>query len=91
MRLARFRVSGDEAYSWAGTDGNLAMGAWDWDPIEGISVLPIYPADLGMGPLGSAPGAAYAEGVDEWFVVWEGTHGGLWEATNHGTAGAWSR
>ncbi len=70
---------------WAGIDGNLWWGAWSWDPIQGISLLPLFPLAIGGRPLGSAPGAVYAQGVDQWYVVWEGTHGGLWEATNNDT------
>jgi hypothetical protein len=63
---------------WAGTDGNLWSAIWDFDILGGISVL--QPAfKLGMGPLVSAPAAAFD--TNTFFVIWEGSDRNLWEAT----------
>jgi hypothetical protein len=69
---------------WAGTNGGLWFGQWRWLALT-HTLSKDGPGQItqsngrGMGPLGSAPSAAFA--TPSYYVVWQGQDNNLWEAT----------
>jgi hypothetical protein len=67
---------------WAGQDGGLWTGGFKYQTgtftNEGHAEL-TQTDGASLGPLGSAPSAAF--GAGGYYVVWQGENNGLWEAT----------
>jgi hypothetical protein len=64
---------------WAGTDGALWTAQWSYSVTGGTGVDAT--GRLGLGPLGSAPSAAFPLNGNTIYVVWQGTDNNLWETT----------
>jgi hypothetical protein len=79
---------------WAGTNGGLWATQWRYLALtNSLNVQPpgeiFLPDGNSMGPLGSAPSAAFTEGT--YYVVWQGQDNGLWEASDYlGPSGGWT-
>jgi hypothetical protein len=72
---------------WAGTDSALWSGEWRY--IATTHTLSTSgPGRIGLGPLGSAPMAAFE--YNTYYVVWQGTDRNLWEGTCNVVGTCWA-